>query len=153
IPLEMSLDEEMRIYLLAEIHSDENAKSVLWIIDSTGNLISETEIPPIQKKYLAPPAIDYKHNVYIRYEEKILAIDSNGSILWEQYIQKPLAGFTATKDYLLTSEGNILTAFDYKGERRFFYNFDDELATSALLVGDQIFVATKKHLYCLSPKN
>ncbi|HSP88345.1 MAG TPA: hypothetical protein VLN45_09445, partial [Ignavibacteriaceae bacterium] len=46
IPLEMSLDEEMRIYLLAEIHSDENAKSVLWIIDSTGNLISETEIPP-----------------------------------------------------------------------------------------------------------
>jgi len=152
IPLEMSIDEEMRIYLLVEIQVEENLKNKLWIIDSTGNLLSETEIPPIPKNYLAPPAIDYKHNIYIRYEEKILAIDPNGSILWEEHIQKPLAGIAATKDYLLTAEGNILTAFDYKGERRFFYNFDDELATAALLVDDQIFVATKKHLYCLTPK-
>jgi len=152
IPLEMSIDEEMRIYLLAEIKVDENVKTVLWIIDSTGSLINETEIEPIQNNYLAPPAIDYEHNVYIRYENKITAIELSGNILWQEFIQKPLAGIAAAKDYLLTSEGNILTAFDYKGERRFFYNFDDELVTSPILVGDQIFVATRKHLYCLIPK-
>ncbi len=152
IPLEMSIDEEMRIYLLTEIEIEEDFKTALWVIDSTGNLISDTEIQPIQKNYLTPPTIDFEHNVYIRYEEKIIALNPSGNILWEQYIQKPLAGVAATKDYLLTSEGNILTAFDYKGERRFFYNFEDELATSPILVDDQIFVATRKHLYCLIPK-
>jgi hypothetical protein len=152
IPLEMSIDEEMRIYLIVEIQVEENFINKLWIIDSTGNLLSETEIPPISKNYLAPPVIDYGHNVYIRYEDKIAAHNASGNILWEQCFQKPLAGFAATKDYLLTSEGNILTAFDYKGERRFIYNFDDELATSPILADEQIFVATRKHLYCLIPK-
>ena len=152
IPLDMSIDEEMRIYLLVEVQVEENVKNELWIIDSAGNLLSETEIESIQKNYLAPPAIDYEHNVYIRYEDKIIAFNTSGNILWEQHIQKPLAGFAATKDYLLTSEGNILTAFDHKGERRFFYNFDDELTTSPILVDDQIFVATRKHLFCIIPK-
>ena len=152
VPLEMSIDEEMRIYLLSEVQSDEKNKSVLMIIDSTGNLINETEIDPVQKNYFAPPVIDFDHNVFIRYEEKILALDQTGNILWEQYIQKPLAGISALKDYLFVAEGNMLTAFDLKGERKFFYNFDEQLTTAPILVDERIFITTTKNLYCLAPK-
>lgn len=153
VPLEISLDEEMRIYLLAEIEIDENTKQTeVWIIESDGTLISKVKVESIPNNYLTPPVIDDEHTVYIRYENKIIAIDLSGNNLWEQYIQKPLAGLTAAKDYLLTAEGTLLTAFDSKGERRFIYQFEEELSTSALIVDDQIFVASRTHLYCLIPK-
>lgn len=156
IPLEMSIDEDMRIYLLAEIIEDnESIKTALWIIDSEGNLISDVEINPIQNDFLAPPVIDFEHNVYIGYEDKITAIEPYGSVLWEQNIQKPLAGFNSVKNYLLTSEGNVLSAFDKKGERKFIYKFEDEELTTApiLTSSNEILVTTQNFLYCLKIKD
>jgi hypothetical protein len=153
IPLEMSIDEGMRIYLLAQINDDDKQKNVLWIVNSDGELLNETEIEPLNLNYMTPPAIGFDHTAYIRYENKIVAVDSSGKILWQEFIQKPLAGFTTTKDYLLTSEGNLLSAFKQNGERKFIYQFEDELTTSPLLVDNKIFVASNKHLYCLTPKN
>jgi outer membrane protein assembly factor BamB len=151
-PLEMSLDEEMRIYLLVQTNIEDNYKTEFWIIDPEGNLICRTEIPSIEINYLIPPAIDFTHTAYITYKDKIVAVSPSGKVLWEEYIQQPLAGIAAIKDYLFVSEGNILTAFNHNGVRKFFYNFDDELSTAPILVDNQIFVATRKHLYCLTPK-
>lgn len=152
VPLEMSIDEEMRIYLLAEINAEEKQKNVLWVIDSTGNMLINTEIEPLKNNFLSPPAIGFEHTAYIRDENKIIAVDTTGNVLWKEFTQKPLAGITVTKDYLLTAEGNLLSAFDSRGGRKFIYQFEDELSTSALIVENQIFVATHKHLYCLIPK-
>jgi len=152
IPLEMSIDEEMRIYLLALLSENEKQKNVLWVISPDGQLISETEIEPLDLNYLTPPAIGFDHTVYIRYENKIVAVNALGKILWQEFIQKPLAGFTTAKDYLLTAEGNLLSAFNSRGERKFIYQFEDDLSTSSLIVDNQIFVASRKHIYCLIPK-
>jgi hypothetical protein len=152
IPFEMSIDEEMRIYLLAGIERNDKIISEYWLIDSEGNLISKTEIPDLDLNNLTPPVIDYNHTAYIAYDNRITAVSPTGEILWENYVQKPLAGIAAVKDYLFLSEGNLLTAFDRKGERRFFYQFDEELSTSPLLVYNAIFVATRKNLYCLIPR-
>ena len=152
IPLEISLDEEMRIYLLAQIEIEDKFSSEFWIIDPEGNLICRTKIPPVELNYLTPPAIDFTHTAYIAYKDKIIAVSSSGDILWEQYVQQPLGGISAIKDNLFVSEGDILTAFDHKGERKYFYNFDDELSTAPIMVNNRIFVATRKHLYCLTPK-
>lgn len=152
IPFEMSTDEEMRIYLLAGIQNDNKIISEFWLIDSGGNLICKTEIPDLDLNNLTPPVIDYNHTAYIAYVDKIVAVSSSGEILWENYIQKPLGGIAAVKDYLFLSEGNLLTAFDKNGDRRFFYEFDDELSTSPLLVNNEIFVASRKKLYCIIPR-
>ncbi|MFZ0456159.1 MAG: hypothetical protein WCE54_05440 [Ignavibacteriaceae bacterium] len=152
IPLEMSLDEEMRIYLLVHTNIENNYKTEFWIIDPEGNLICRTEIPSIELNYLTPPAIDYTHTAYIAYKDKIVAVSPAGKILFEEYIQQPLAGIAAIYDYLFVSEGDILTAFDHTGKRKFFYNFDEELSTPPILINNQIFVATRKNLYCLTPK-
>ncbi len=152
IPLEMSLDEEMRIYLLANIEIEDKYKMEFWIIEPDGSLICKTEIPPREINNLTPPAIDYNHTAYIAYDDKIIAVSPAGTILWEKYIQKPLAGITVVKDYLFLSEGNILTAFDHNGERRFFYDFNEELSTSPVMVDNLIFIASRNYLYCLSPK-
>ena len=152
IPLAMSLDEKMRIYLIADIEIENRFQTEFWIVDPEGNLICRTEIPSIEYNFLTPPAIDITHTVYIPYKNKIIAVSSSGEILWEEYIQQPLGGIAAINNYLFVSEGSILTAIDHKGERRFFYNFDDDLFTSPILVNNQIFVATRKHLYCLIPK-
>ena len=85
-------------------------------------------------------------------KNKIVAVDPSGNILWQEFTQKPLASITVTKGYLVCSEGNILSAFDLNGKRKFIYQFEDELATAALIVDDKIYVATRKHLYCLIPK-
>ncbi|HSD62286.1 MAG TPA: PQQ-binding-like beta-propeller repeat protein [Ignavibacteriaceae bacterium] len=151
-PLDMSIDEEMRIYLLAGIDRNEQFISEFWLINSEGNLICKTEIPALDLNNLTPPVIGYNHTAYIAYNEKIVAVAPTGKILWENYIQKPLAGIAVVKDYLFLSEGNLLTAFDSNGERRFFYQFDDELSTSPLLVNNEIFVATRKNLYCIVPR-
>ncbi len=152
IPFEMSADEEMRIYLLAGVQNDNKIRSEFWLIDSAGNLISNTEIPDLDLNNLTPPVIDYNHTAYIAYTDKIVAVSSSGEILWENYIQKPLGGIAAVKDYLFLSEGKLLTAFDKNGDRRFFYEFDDELSTSPILVNNEIFVATRKKLYCIIPR-
>lgn len=152
IPFEMSVDEDMRIYLLAGIEKDDKIISEFWLIDSEGNLISKTEIPDLDLNNLTPPVIDFNHTAYIAYPDKIVAVTPAGEILWENYVQKPLDGIAAVRDYLFLSEGNLLTAFDKNGERRFFYEFEDELSTYPLLVNNEIFVATRKHLYCIVPR-
>ena len=76
IPLAMSLDEEMRIYLLADIEIENRLQTEFWIVDPEGNLICSTEIPSIESNYLTPPAIDNTHTVYIPYENKIIAVSS-----------------------------------------------------------------------------
>ena len=152
IPLAMSLDEEMRIYLLADIEIENGLQTQFWIIDPEGNLICSTKIPSIESNYLTPPAIDNTHTAYVAYENKIIAVSSTGEILWEEYVQQPLGGISALKECLFVSEGDILTCFDHYGNRRFFYDFNDKLSTSPILINNQIFVATRKYLYCLIPK-
>ena len=153
-PLEISIDEEMRIYLIAESMYDDNIETELWIIDSNGSLISKTIIDSIPPNYLSPPIIDNNHNVYIRYENRVTAINSEGKIMWGKYTQKPLSGISAAGNLLLCSEGNTLTAFDNTGERMFIFKLDEEIiSTCAILIENEIYIATKNFLYCLVPKN
>lgn len=153
IPLELSVDEEMRIYLLVQIPLDNKYETEFWMLDSNGSLIFKKSISPIELNYLAPPAIDYSHNAYIMYEQKIIAVTPSGNVLWEEYIQQPLSGISSGKDHLLVSEGSLLTSFNHQGVRKLIYNFDENLAAPALLFNDEIFAVTKTNMYCLKPKN
>lgn len=152
IPLEMSLDEEMRIYLLVSVQTENEWSTEYWLLDTDGNLYARTKIPLIHNNYIAPPAIDHFHNAYIMNDQKITAVQPSGNILWEEYIQKPLGGVTAGKDYLLVCEGGLLTSFNHKGIRKFIYNFNQDLAAPALLYNNELFVVTKTNLFCLRPK-
>lgn len=154
IPLEISVDENMRIYLIAEVQQeDKSIQTEIWIIESDGKLISKTRIESITNNYLTPPVVDFDHNVYVRYENRITALNETGTVLWEQYVQKPFAGICASSAMLLCAEGNLLTAFDKQGERKFIFNFEGEtLSTTPVLIDTKIYAATTSHLYCLTPK-
>jgi len=152
IPIEMSLDEEMRIYLLVSVQTEDEWNTEYWLLDTDGNLYARTKIPLIHHNYIAPPAIDDLHNAYIMNEHKITAVRPSGDMLWEEYIRKPLGGVSAGRDYLLVCEGNLLTSINHKGIRKLVYNFNEDLAAPALLHNNEIFVVTRTNLFCLKPK-
>lgn len=152
IPLEMSVDEEMRLYLIVQTEIENEFITQLWMLSSEGSLLFSKSITPVGMNYLIPPAIDYNHCAYVMYEQKITAITSTGDILWDEYVQQPLSGFSSGKDYLLVSEGTLLTAFNHQGVRKLIYNFDENLSSPALLFNDEIFVVTRNNLFCLKPK-
>ncbi|MGC9970311.1 MAG: hypothetical protein ABSE56_06955 [Bryobacteraceae bacterium] len=151
LPLALSLDEAGRIYLLVAA----GGRSALWLLTPEGERIYECELPPGLRGLIHPPIVGYDHTVFVRAERQILSIAPDGKVNWIRTADEPLAGAAITPDdFLLTSEGSSLAAWDAKGERRVLHTFAGENPTTApvLTADGEILVATRTHLYCLAPR-
>ncbi|RPI74089.1 MAG: hypothetical protein EHM47_04575 [Ignavibacteriales bacterium] len=158
IPLELSLDEQFNIYLIVKvINEDSSHKFFLWLINQNGGLINETELPVEEKKpEFYPPVVGFNLNTFIVAGNKLFSIDPNGGLNWNKYLSDISPGASiSVNGYLLTSEGDLLSAFNSNGERNFIFEFPSEKLFSPPLLTPQneILVATQNFLYCLKIKD
>lgn len=148
VPQTMSLDETGRIYLTVK---KEN-RSFLWLIFPNGELAMEFELPRSFVQNSTPPIIGYKNNIYLLGKNKILVVNLEGKLLWENDLEKNIGGAIVTaNDQLLVSVKNEVLAFDINGQKRNIVSLTDEPITVAPLLtkGGEILVASKNRLYCL----
>ena len=152
IPMAMSLDEAMRIYLIVRTKEGEHA---LWILTPEGKRIADAKIPTLADGAYSPPIIGYDHRVYVLLERRAIAISSSGEELWSQQVPGTIAGACVTADdQLIISAGSVLAAINAQGEYRVLHYFADEtLVTPPILTKrGRLMVASERHLYCLKPR-
>jgi outer membrane protein assembly factor BamB len=146
-PVEMSLDELGRIYLLA----DTGSQHALWLVTPAGERLYVFELPH-GSSALYPPIIGYDHTAYVISHGYIYAVGQDGKLNWSRQSSGPIAGATVTADdKLLTSEGNKLVAWDHTGERELLYSApSDEFTTAPVLLNTgELLVGSRAQLYCL----
>jgi hypothetical protein len=159
IPEEISLDEQLNIYLTVKVNDEKNDsfKFDFWVLNQNGEVINETELPvQDENSEFYPPILGFDGNTFILMENRLVSIDPAGGIKWDSLLAGSSPGASITENgYLLTSEGDLLCAFNKTGERNFIFQFEsEELYTPPILTPDnEIYVATKNFLYCLTPKN
>lgn len=158
IPLEMSLDKQFNIYLIVKVIDEDNSiKYFLWLINQNGEMIFGSELPVEEKNpEFYPPIVGYNLNSFIITGNKLFSIDSKGKINWDKYLSDASPGAVLSANgYLLTSEGNMLSAFDSNGERHYIFQFESEnlFSTPILSPQNEILVATQNFLYCLKVKD
>jgi hypothetical protein len=149
-PLAFSLDEGMRIYLLAETSQGR----ALWILTRDGHRIASFTLPDGEGRS-GPPIIAYSHHVYLASADHLLAVDARGKLVWGRSVEDgPISGaVTTADDHLLLCAGTSILAWSIAGERRLVWRSEGEaLLTAPILTsrGD-LLVASGKHLYCLTP--
>jgi hypothetical protein len=148
-PVSISLDEAGRIYLLARV----NRKLELWLLTENGERAYAFELPPGIEKILAPPVIAYHHSAYLIAEHQILSVAPDGKLNWTRPAHGVIAGAIVTPDHqLIVAEGDSVTAWDARGQRRILYTFaGEQILTPPVLTQDQaLLVATRSRLYCLT---
>ncbi len=151
-PVSLSLDEKDRIYLLA---LTEDNTYHLWILSFDGQLILDLNLPEISSNIEIPPIISSKNNILLSATNRIIAFNELGKLLWDSFTTGTIGGIVTTaNEFLIVSEGNLLSAFNESGERKPIYNFIDEVLTTPPVLTDnkEIFVATQNNLCCLTPK-
>jgi outer membrane protein assembly factor BamB len=151
IPATMSLDEAGRIYLIVE----EKKVRSLWLLLPTGELAMTFELPSSFGQTIMPPVIGYNHQAYIVAENKILAVNTEGKLVWQNSLEKKIRGAAITADeQLLVSAESELLSFDTKGQKQTLFTVsNDNIQTSPVLTSSgEILFASGKHLYCLSVK-
>ena len=156
IPVSLSLDELMNIYVVVKILKENNEEKIaLWVISKEGNLISNTELKDLKETVIVPPVIGFDHTVYIILNQRIIAVNSSGKIIWDKMMAGVVGGAAITPDNrLLVAEGNLLTSIDKAGERNFIYDFENESLLTQPLVNEkgEIIIASNNFLYCIEPK-
>lgn len=151
IPLTMSLDDSGRIYLIVK----RKDRHFLWRLLPTGELEIELELPPQFEPAQTPPVIGYNYQIYILGHDKILAVNPEGKLIWQNSPEKKIGGASVTKnEQLLISAENELLAFDTKGRKNLVFALpDDSISTPPILTTKgEILLASKKYLYCLTSK-
>lgn len=155
-PVKMSLDQSGRIYLIVKtISESEQTSTSLWVLTQDGKRIVNAAIVS-NDSVTYPPAIGYDGTIFIQFENFVSAYNNEGSMLWNNRTSGETGGAVATADnFLLLSEGNLISALDKTGERKFVFKLDDEtLCTPPVLTDkNEIIVASDEKLYCLKIKN
>jgi hypothetical protein len=147
-PVELSLDEAGRIYLILQSGSG----TALWLVTPEGERLYSFQLPPGISDVSSPPIVGYDHTVYLLAGQHILAVAPDGKLDWSKPAAGTIAGAVVTADdQLLVSEGNAVTAWSRESERRVLYTFPEALSTPPVLTetGD-LLVASQLHLYCLT---
>ena len=149
IPLAISLDEKLNIYLIVQ---KEDGKPVLWILNSECKRIFEYSLP-VSERY-EPPCIGYDGTCFVNLGNQILAINPKEELIWNKFTQL-VSGMLALSDYnLLLTEGAFILAFDNMGERKFVFEFPTGTKLTPPCIDDkgEIYIADAKSLYCLKIK-
>ncbi len=115
----------------------------------------ELELPPQFEPAQTPPVIGYNYQIYILGHDKILAVNPEGKLIWQNSLEKKISGASITKnEQLLISAENELLAFDTKARQKIVFALsDDSISTSPILTAKgEILLASRKSLYCLTSK-
>jgi hypothetical protein len=153
LPLEISLDEANRSYLLST-NSKNNFE--LFVITSDGELVYNTDLQVEESVYqdiVFPPAIGYDHTAYCTVGKDIIAVGSDGKIKYRQRPMPPLGGMVVMSDNrLLVAEGTVLSIWDGEGERKVVWSFGDEEVMSSPYISENsdVYALTNKNLYRLT---
>ena|GEM_PF-1112563 len=147
-PRRMSLDENGRIYLIAE----QDGMTQLWLLTQAGERLYSFEFSGGTLLAPLPPIIAHDHTAYIIEGRSIYAIGENGKLRWIRESPALIRGATMTADdQLLVSQGKQLVAWDKNGASKLLYSFEEELLTPPVLTSpNALLVASKKKLYSLS---
>lgn len=148
VPLEISLDEGGRIYLLVNVAG----RNALWLLTPAGEMVYSFEFPPGVRNPSVPAIVGYDHTAYILAGRHILSVAPDGKLNWMRSAMGEVAGAVVTADdFLLASEGDSLVAWDAQGQRRVVHALPGEqLATAPVLTAEgDLLVATQAHLYRL----
>jgi len=152
-PETMSLDEEGRIYLVAQVlDEDKEAVRILLVLSPDGSELMRARLSNESGDVIAPPVVGYDHRTYLLQGDTIVAIDPNGSIAWERFAGGTIAGAVAMRDgKLLVSAGSIIATYDANGEREVQFALDGERWATPPIVtaGGRLIAASEKKLYCL----
>ncbi len=150
IPLAMSIDETSNIYLIL---LDEENKNSLWVINSKFEKIFEYKLKPAEK--YTPPCIGYDGIIYLSIGRDILLLSVEKGLILEQSTGTIRGMNILVDNNLLFSEDQYVFALDHKGERKFVFDFDNDIPAIAPVINDkgEIFVASRQFLYCLTTKD
>jgi outer membrane protein assembly factor BamB len=155
-PETMSLDEEGRIYLVAQIE-DENKHMVrvLMVVSPDGSELLRTRLSGRSGNVIAPPLVGYDHMTYLLQGDTIVAVGPEGSIRWETFAGGSIAGAVATGDgKLLVSAGSIIASYGGNGERDVQFALEGEhwATPPVITAGGKLIAASDKKLYCLEAR-
>ncbi len=147
-PLTMSVDETGAIYLVVR----DDGGHALWRVNTQGERLYSVNLPNEMEEIRTPPIVSHDHKAYLFATNRLMAIDAQGSVVWENKFRSPIGGAVVTgNDYLLVSADSDLLAYDPDGRSRVLQSFPGEtLCTPPVLSNrGEIYVATEKVLYCL----
>lgn len=145
-PLALSVDDNSNIYVIVLTEED---KYALWILDSSCKKVSEFPVQAEENYF--PPHIGFDGSVYLFNTRMITAVNKDKVKLWEQNTGFTHGAVCLEDNLLLVSEDKYIFAFDSTGERKFVYQFENEIASTPPIINEkgEIFVSTNKFLYCL----
>ena len=153
IPEMMSLDEEGRIYLVAQAEDDNKvAVRVLMVLSSDGNELMRTQLSNHSDNIITPPIVGYNHTTYLLQGDTIAAIGVDGKSRWKTFAGGTIVGAVAMADgKLLVSAGNIIASYAANGEREVQFAIENEQwATPPVITATgNLIAASDKKLYCL----
>jgi hypothetical protein len=152
-PEVMSVDEEGRVYLVAQTE-DENkvAAHVLMVLSPDGGELMRNRMTNHSATIIAPPIVGYDHTTYVLEEDTIAAIGVDGKTRWRTFAGGAIAGGVAMADgKLLVSAGGIIASYNTAGEREVQFAIEGEhWATPPIVTAaGRLIAASDKRLYCL----
>lgn len=152
-PETMSLDEEGRMYLVAQTE-DENkvAVRVLMVLSPDGTEVMRTRLPDHSATLIAPPIVGYDHTTYLLQDDTIVAVGVDGKTRWKTFAGGAIVGAVSMADgKLLVSAGSIIASYDANGEREVQFVIENENWTTPpiMTAAGQLIAASEKKLYCM----
>jgi hypothetical protein len=150
VPIALSLDESMRMYLVVE--SEEQRR--LWAVTPNG----EKMVLPLPAEFQAaavPPIVGYDHRIYMVSRGDAMAVSQEGKLVWQRPAGGAIGGAVVTADnQLLVAAGSEVAAFDAEGKRRVLWaSGGEELKTPPVLnAKGELLVASDGHLFSLASK-
>jgi hypothetical protein len=144
-PLWLSVDEQMRSYLIVRAEN----RLALWLVTHEGERVVNIPLP--EEVYpIAPPVVSHDHKTFVIASHRVIAVDAQGAICWENAEASKIAGAAVTSDdRLLIASGPELIAYEPGGDRVRLLEVEDDTFTTAPAAGDtgELFVAGSRFLY------
>lgn len=150
-PVSLSVDEALRSYVVVDTgHASPRA---LWVIDAEGGVPFHVPLPADMKGAILPPLVTRDHRVFVASNERVVALDAAGKLLWQRVPSGPVGGAIVTGDgQLLVAEGERVMRYGLDQDHRLIGLEGEVLTTPPTLTPDgRIYVASKQRLFCLTP--
>ncbi len=152
-PLALSLDEQRWIYLVVAV----NGGRELWILDGDGARRAKLALPAMAGA-IRPPMVGCDHRVWVVSSRRMAAFEADGRAGATIDFNHPAGGaMIADDDQAAVAVGSDILAYDASGKARTLFSVAGETFLTAPVLadgvhGEELLVASERHLYCLTPK-
>jgi hypothetical protein len=147
-PLQMSLDEQSRIYMVVRTQG----ALELWVVTTAGQRIARVRLPS-EFTPMAPPMVGFDHSVYLVSPNGIVAVSPAGKIAWTQAPESVAGAVVDSDNSILVSAGATLTRWSPQGDPRVLFRTDGERLTTppSVTPSGELVVAGEKSIFLLRP--